>query len=89
VWLLHLWAEAAVRQQRYAIAVALLGAQTTAFKALHRVQHPTQHAEADHTMSKARAGLDPDTFDQAWEEGTAMSGSEAFDYAVDQLGQGE
>ncbi len=52
------------------------------------VKFPTHHAEADHTLSKARAGLDPETFDRAWQEGTAMSGPEAFDYAVEQLGAG-
>ena len=85
---LHVWAEAAVRQQRYAIAVSLLGAQTASFQASHLVQLPTLRAEADHTLSEARAGLDPETFDRAWKEGTALSGPEAFDFAVDQLGQG-
>ena len=61
-------AEAAVQHQRYAIAVVLLGAQTASFEASHLVQFPTHHAEADHTLSKARAGLDPETFDRAWKE---------------------
>jgi predicted ATPase/class 3 adenylate cyclase len=87
LWL-HLWAEAAVRQRRYAIAVSLLGAQTASYEASHLVQFPTFRAEADHTLSEARASLDPESFDQAWAEGTAMSGPEAFDYAVEQLGTG-
>ena len=87
-WPLHLWAEAAVQQQRYAVAVALLGAQTALYQALPMEQRPTEQTEAENTLSKARASLDPESFEQAWEEGTAMSGPEALDHAVDQLGPG-
>jgi len=51
-------------------------------------QIPTNLAEAESTLSKARAALDPEAFDQAWVKGTAMSGTEALDYALDQLGSG-
>lgn len=87
-WPLHLWAEAAVKQQRYAVAVALLGAQTALYQALTYAPSPTEQTEAENTLSKARASLDPESFDQAWEEGTAMSGPEALDHAVDQLRPG-
>jgi len=85
---LHLWAAAAVQLQRHAIAVALLGAQTVLYQTSPLTQVPTAQTEADHTLSKARASLDPESFDQAWEIGTAMSGLEAVDHAVDQLGPG-
>jgi hypothetical protein len=49
-------------------------------------QFPTQRTEAENTLSKARSSLDPESFDQAWEEGTVMSGPEALDHAVDELG---
>ena len=87
-WPLHLWAEAAVQQQIYAVAVALLGAQTALYQALASALRPTEQTEAENTMSKARASLDPESFEQAWEEGMAMSGPEALDHAVDQLGPG-
>ncbi len=83
---LHLWAEIAVRRRRYAIAVALLGAQSALFNTSPMAQFPTQRTEAENTLSKARPSLDPESFDQAWKEGTAMSGPEALDHAVDELG---
>jgi len=83
---LHLWAEIAVRRRRYAIAVALLGAQSALFNTSPMAQFPTQRTEAENTLSKARSSLDPESFDQAWEEGTVMSGPEALDHAVDELG---
>jgi hypothetical protein len=85
---LHYWAEMAVRQQRFAIAVTLLGAQRTLYQASPQVQYPTDRAPAEDTLGKARAGLDPESFDRAWDEGTAMRGTEALDYALDQLGSG-
>ncbi len=54
---LHLWAEIAVRQRRYAIAVALSGAQSALFNTSPMAQVPTQR-EAENTLNKARASLD-------------------------------
>ena len=85
----HVWAALAVRQNRYPIAVALLGAQTAVYDESWFVQEPTDQIEAEKTLNKARAGLDPTSFDQAWEEGSAMSGPEALAYAVHELGQNE
>jgi tetratricopeptide (TPR) repeat protein len=85
---LHLWAEVAVRRQRHSIAVTLLGAQTALYDASPVAQFPTERAEAEDTLGKARAGLDPESFDRAWDKGTAMSGTEVLKYAVDQLGSG-
>ena len=85
---LHLWAEVAVRRQRHSIAVALLGAQTALYGASPVAQVPTDRAAAEDTLGKARAGLDPESFDRAWDEGTAMSGTEALDYAVEELAPG-
>jgi tetratricopeptide (TPR) repeat protein len=85
---LHYWAEVAVRQQRFAIAVTLLGAQSALYEASPSVQLPTEQAAAEDTLSKARTSLDPESFDRAWDEGTAMRGTEALDYALDQLGSG-
>ena len=85
---LHSWAEVAVRQQRFAVAVTLLGAQSAAFERSPSVQLPTERAAAEDTLSKARAGLDTESFEQAWKAGTAMRGTEALDYALDQLGSG-
>lgn len=85
-WPLHLWAELAVQQQKHATAVTLLGAQSALYQVLPMAQRPTEQSEAENTLSKARARLDPESFDQAWEEGTAMSELEALDYAVDEIG---
>ena len=85
---LHSWAEVAVLQQRFAIAVTLLGAQSVLYEASPSIQYPTERAAAEDTLDKARAGLDAESFDRAWDDGTAMRGTEALDYAVDQLGSG-
>jgi predicted ATPase len=82
------WAAAAVKQQRYDVAVVLLGAQTEVLQPSPLMQPPTDKIEAEDFLSKARDALHPESFDQAWKEGTALSGPEALDYAVDQLGSG-
>ena len=53
------------------------------------MQWPTDKIDAEKTLNKARAGLDTTSFDQAWEKGSAMSGPEALEYAVHELGQDE
>ena len=49
------------------------------------MQPPTERVAAEDTLGKARAGLDAESFDRAWDEGTAMRGIEALDYAVAEL----
>ena len=68
--------------------IFILGAQYTLYEALPLAQAPTERAEAADTLGRARAGLDAESFDRAWDEGTAMRGTEALDYAVDELGPG-
>jgi hypothetical protein len=50
---------------------------------------PTDKIAAEDTLSEARAKLDQERFDHSWEEGSAMSGPEALEYAVHELGQDE
>ena len=82
---LHLWAEVAIRLSKQTKAVTLLGAQAAWYETTHRTQMPAEQAAAQDTLSRARAGFDPEIFHEAWEQGTNMSGPEALDYALDQL----
>ncbi len=84
---LHDWAAAAVQQRRFDVAVVLLSAQTALYEPLSLLMPPTDKIAAEDTLSRARAKLDQESFDQAWEEGSAMSGPEALEYAVHELGQ--
>jgi len=86
---LHDWAEAAVQQRRLDVAIVLLSAQTALFDPSPMSMPPTDKIAAEDTLSRARAKLDQESFEQAWEEGSAMSGPEALEYAVIELGQDE
>ena len=85
---LHLWAEIAVRRERFAVAVTAIGSKRATYQALPFAQSPSEETAAEKTLDRARAGLDPESFQRAWDEGTGMSAVEAFDYALDQLESG-
>ena len=60
-----------------------IGSQRATYEALLFAQSRTEETAAEATLDKARAGLDSESFERAWDEGTDMSGVEAFDYALD------
>jgi DNA-binding CsgD family transcriptional regulator len=68
-------------------ATRLLAAATTLRAGLGLVRLPDQQQRYDDDLAAARRQLDPDSFEQAWAEGAALSQDEAIAYATRARGQ--
>jgi len=84
-WLNHwLWAAARV-QPELSAAVHIMGSQAALAKRTGYVFGIPIRRDIDRLFGRARAELDPDSFDRAWTEGQAASIEQAGALALDGL----
>jgi tetratricopeptide (TPR) repeat protein len=76
-------AELAAKQGKHARAARLAGAEHSAREAASIPNPPVDRERRERVMSQAREILGAEAFDQAWEEGGAMSLDQAIAYALE------
>jgi non-specific serine/threonine protein kinase len=82
---LDVWGRAAIARERYVVAVTLLAAHAAYMQHWSLTNYPTFQAEINKALETARDRLDADSYQQAWERGSAMTIHDALAYAVEHL----